>query len=133
MDGPPLDEQARDLIKAHFSGREDQLPRPAPEGLVNHLIPRHHGEENLLPQTVEARAAAQAPLTTPDSPYHTTCGKVSTAVEGMIEQDPKFYASMCYFNNGQPPAPGHVENIATSLMAAAKERGMTQILSLIHI
>lgn len=127
VDGPPLDEQARELIKSHFSGREEHMPRPAPEGLVNHLIPRHHGEENLLPQSVEARAAPQAPLTKPESPYHATYGKVSTAIEGMIEHDPKLYASMRYFNNGQPPAPGHVENMATSLMAAAKERGMTQI------
>ena len=126
-EGPPLDEQARSLIREHFSGHEAQLPKPAPEGLVNHLIPRHHDEENLLPQTPEARAAAQARLTTPDSPYHATYGKVSTAVEGMIAHDPKLYAAMQYFNNGQPPAPGHVEHMATSLIAAAKERGMTQI------
>lgn len=45
----------------------------------------------------------------------------------MIAHDPKLYAAMQYFNNGQPPAPGHVEHMATLPIAAAKERGMTQI------
>ena len=74
--GSTLDAEARDLIRRYYSGHEDQLPKPAPEGLVNHLIPRRQGEENLLPQTAEIRAAAEAPLTSPDSPYHAAYGKV---------------------------------------------------------
>jgi hypothetical protein len=34
---------------------------------------------------------------------------------------------MKYFLNDKNPAPGHIENIATTLMAAAKEGGMTRI------
>ena len=125
--GPSLDDQARALIREHYSGRDSHPPARAPDGLVNQLIPHHRDEANLLPATPEARAAAHAPLTTPDSPYHATYARISTAIDSMVENDPKLYASMRYFNNGHPPAPGHVEHMATSLMAAAKERGMTQI------
>lgn len=125
--GPPLDEQARELIREHYSGRGNPEPARAPDRLVNHLVPHHRDEANLLPGTPEARAGAHAPLTTPDSPYHATYGRISAAVASMVETDPKLYASMQYFNNGHAPAPGHVENIATTLMAASKERGLTQI------
>jgi len=125
--GPALDEAARALIRDHFTRSEARLPAPAEDRIVTYMIPHHAGEVNLMPGTPHARAGADAPLNAPDSPYRATYDKVSGAVERLVANDPKFYDAMRYFNNGHPPPNGHVETIATTLMAAAKERGLTQI------
>ena len=127
-DGPPLDEKASRLIKEHFSGKDVALPKAASDAPVNMMIPRRSGDpDNLQPQSLQTLAAANAALTRPESPYHGIYGKVSGVVDTLAESDPRFYASMKFFLNGNNPAPGHIENIATSLIAAAKEGHMTRI------
>jgi hypothetical protein len=127
-DGPSLDEKASRLIKEHFSGKDAVLPKQANEAPVNMLVPRRPSDpDNLQPQSAQALAAANAALTRPESPYHGIYGKVSGIVDSLAESDPRFFASMKHFLNDKNPAPGHIENIATSLIAAAKEGHMTRI------
>jgi hypothetical protein len=127
-EGPSLDEKASRLIKEHYSGKDVAPPKQADERPVNMLIPRRPSDpDNLHPQPPQALAAASAALTRPESPYHGIYGKVSGIVDNLAESDPRFFASMKYFLNDKNPAPGHIENIATSLIAAAKEGHMSRI------
>lgn len=126
--GPSLDEQATALIKEHFSRESVRMPKESDGRVINMLIPRRVDEpDNLQPQPLAALAKADAALTRPDSPYHATYNKVATAVDALSESDPQFFGKMKYFLNDRNPSPGHVENIATTLIAAAKEGGMTRI------
>jgi hypothetical protein len=126
--GPTLDDKASSLIKAHFSGVGVALPKAAQDAPVNMLIPRRANEPgNLQPQPAQALADASAALTRPESPYHGIYGKVSAIVDKLTEQDPRFFASIKHALNGKNPAPGHIENVSTSLIAAAKQANMTRI------
>jgi hypothetical protein len=131
VDGPTLDDKASKLIKQHFSGRDDvapSKPTQSSDAPVNMLIPRRPSDpDNLQPLPSSALESANAALTKPESPYHGIYGKVSGIVDKLSQDDPKFFASMKHFLNDTKPGPGHVENIATTLIAAAKEAHMTRI------
>lgn len=127
-EGPTLDDKASRLIKEHFSGTGVALPKTAQEAPVNMLIPRRASEpDNLRPQPAQSLADATAALTRPESPYHGIYGKVSGIVDRLAEDDPRFFASMKHALNDKNPAPGHIENISTTLIAAAKQANMTRI------
>lgn len=126
--GPSPDDKALQLIKAHFSREGAVPPKQADDRVVNMLIPRRpHEPDNLKPLAPQALAAADTALTRPESPYHGIYGKVSDAVECLSDSDPHFFASMKQCLGGKPPAPGHIENIATTLIAAAKHGQLTRI------
>ena len=127
-EGPTLDDKASKMIKQHFSGTDVALPKAALDAPVNMLIPRRSSEpDNLQPQPAQTLAGATAALTRPESPYHGIYGKVSGIVDKLSEEDPRFFANMKHVLGNKNPAPGHIENIATALIAAAKEGHMTRI------
>lgn len=127
------DGKALDLIKTHFTRKDDvgqtpKLPQVAQDHPVNMLIPRRLNEpDNLRPLSPQQLALSDAPLVRPESPYHGITNKVSGIIDRLSETDPRFYGRMRECNGGERPAPGHLENIATTLIAAAKTNGMTRI------
>ncbi len=128
VSGPSPDDAALRLIKEHFSRTGAVPPKAADDRVINLLIPRGVNEpDNLKPLPAQALATANAALTRPESPYHRICGKVSSALDMLSENDPRFFASMKQCLGGKPPAPGHIENIAATLIAAAKDGQLTRI------
>jgi hypothetical protein len=128
--GPPLEDRLQRLIHAHYNGKEETLPKLASDAPTIMLIPRSFGALDNLTPTLEAQAQAQSfpvALTHPESPYSGTYQRISAAIDSVTERDPNFYQQMKHFLNGQNPAPGHIENISTTLMAAAKEAHMSRI------
>lgn len=128
-----LDKQTVELIRRHYlapteSGEKPSLPKVAASGPVHMLVPRRMDEpDNLRPLSPQQLAGSDASLVRPESPYHGITNKVSGIIDRISESDPRFYAQMREINHGERPAPGHLENIATTLIAAAKTNGMTRI------